>query len=315
MEGPRAILLQAHVDCIVVFRNAIFVDGWSNVPSTEVHLRIAEKHFTATRRVVERGDLTSLYGKAAWQWGFSAVFVVDDYETAVRVSDAEISVPGLKKVLATGMGRHARELANADHATLTERYFEAIGDGSGKRVLEIGSRARSGITRRQMFRNCLYVGLDVLEGPNVDIVGDAHELSSLVSDRFDFVYSVSVFEHLLMPWKVVSELSKVMAPGGLVYIQTHQMWPIHDAPWDFWRFSKDSWPALFNAATGFEILGAAYFDPMHLTPACETGNSATWFGNQVGYGGVSVLARATGKHSRLSWDVSLKEVIGTAYPQ
>ena len=29
---------------------------------------------------------------------------------------------------------------------------------------------------------------------------------------------------------------------------------LHDAPWDFWRFSADSWDALFNKRTGFIIL-------------------------------------------------------------
>jgi hypothetical protein len=138
-------------------------------------------------------------------------------------------------------------------------------------------------------------------------------LSSLIHGPIDFVFSVSVFEHLMMPWKVAAELSRVMAPGGLVCIQTHQTWPVHDAPWDFWRFSKDSWPALFNAATGFEVLETAYFEPVNIASVYEMGNAATRFGDQRGYGGVSVLARALGP-SRVSWDVSLAEILETHYP-
>ncbi|MBL6996159.1 hypothetical protein [Desulfobacula sp.] len=72
-------------------------------------------------------------------------------------------------------------------------------------ILEIGSRNVTGITRREWFPHCIdYVGFDVLAGDDVDIVGDAHKLSeNCPSEHFDFVYSISVFEHLLFPWKAV----------------------------------------------------------------------------------------------------------------
>jgi hypothetical protein len=78
--------------------------------------------------------------------------------------------------------------------------------------------------------------------------------------------SLSVFEHLAMPWKVAVEMAKVMAPGAVAYIQTHQTYPIHDAPWDYWRMSKDAWPALFNRSTGFEILDIGEAEPAFIVP-------------------------------------------------
>jgi hypothetical protein len=49
---------------------------------------------------------------------------------------------------------------------------------------------------------------DIKVGENVDIVGDAHRLTSLFkAGQFDFAYSISVFEHLLWPWKVALELN------------------------------------------------------------------------------------------------------------
>ncbi len=91
------------------------------------------------------------------------------------------------------------------------------------KVLEIGSRNVSGPVRRDMFPNAVeYVGIDVREGENVDVVGDVHELSKLVpNNHFDIVYSISVFEHLLFPWKAALEINKALKPGGHVMTATH----------------------------------------------------------------------------------------------
>src|ERR1044072_7003937 len=65
--------------------------------------------------------------------------------------------------------------------------------------------------------------LDVLPGENVTVVGDAHQMTALFPPAtFDFVQSVSVFEHLVMPWKVALEMNRVMKLGALAFVFTHQ---------------------------------------------------------------------------------------------
>jgi hypothetical protein len=182
-------------------------------------------------------------------------------------------------------------------------------------VLEIGSRARSAITRRENIPSHLtYVGLDVMAGPNVDVVGDAHDLAAqLGRGRFVAAFSFSVFEHLAMPWKVALELNHVLKPGGLVFTSTHQTWPLHEEPWDFWRFSQYSWRTLFNAATGFEVLQAACGEAarihafrttvvtrrMHLCPA---------------YLGSAALTRKIGE-TALQWPVNVDVAAHGSYPK
>ncbi len=141
------------------------------------------------------------------------------------------------------------------HAIYNE--FLSIGKAiQAPSVLEIGSRNVSGITRRGMFPHCKeYVGFDILPGEGVDIVGDVHKLSDYItSEHFDLVYCISVFEHLLFPWKAVLEINKVMKIGSYLYISTHPVWPEHEMPWDFWRFPKNGFYSLFNKYTGFEII-------------------------------------------------------------
>lgn len=182
------------------------------------------------------------------------------------------------------------------------------------RLLEIGSRARSGITRRDAApAGWDYVGMDILEGPNVDVVGDAHCLSQLLPHgSFDAAMSLAVFEHLAMPWKVALELNRVLKPGAIAFIQTHQSFPMHEVPWDFWRISADAWPALFNAQTGFRIIEAGMAEPLMFVS--QRWHPGVNYHESPGFAVSSVLVEKTGESS-LSWDVDLNKIRADTYPQ
>lgn len=196
------------------------------------------------------------------------------------------------------------------------RFLEQIKSRPGASVLEIGSRARSGNTQHYLLEGAEidYVGCDIKAGENVDVVADAHEMSgSLGHARFDFAFSLDVFEHLAMPWKVVLELNRVMKTGGLVYIATPQTCGLHDMPWDFWRFSDSAFRALFNPHTGFELVETSLLLPMHILPFHTF--HPIWANNEnaAGFFQAEVLARKIGD-TRLSWDVPLEELVEDPYP-
>lgn len=187
------------------------------------------------------------------------------------------------------------------------------------RILEIGSRAREGaISYREIVvpETWTYVGMDVRPGPNVDVVGDAHQLSTVFAgEKFDAVFSVSVFEHLLMPWKVAVEINRVLEPDGFVFVSTHQSFPLHDQPWDFWRYSDRAWSAIFNVATGFRIVDTALGETASIVP--HIANDATWAtGDQPAFMSSAMTARKTGDPT-VDWPVDVDELLGTEdkYPR
>ncbi len=182
------------------------------------------------------------------------------------------------------------------------------------KLLDIGGRARSGNNYNEHVPECDYTTFDIVADEGVHVVGDAHQLSRhFPPEHFDFVWSVSVFEHLVMPWKAVIELNRVLKPGGIAYIFSHQTIGMHDMPWDFFRFSDSAWSGLFNRYTGFEIIETEMSLPAHII-------TRSWMehhrGNEEanGFESSSVLVRKIGPTS-LAWEVDVPAILSTHYPR
>lgn len=152
---------------------------------------------------------------------------------------------------------------NVSHAAWVN-YLSDHFNKPGVRVLEIGSRVVTGSNFRNKFDKANYVGFDFHDGENVDIVGDAHKLSTYFSneEKFDLIFSSAVFEHLHMPWVAAEEINKLIRIGGCVFIETHFSFSSHERPWHFFQFSDMALRALFSEAMGYELIDSGLSNPM-----------------------------------------------------
>lgn len=67
--------------------------------------------------------------------------------------------------------------------------------------------------------NWNYVGLDIVEGNNVDIVvKDIYNFEEIENDSFDVVVSSYFFEYLKFYWKTMCEIKRILKKGGYVCI-------------------------------------------------------------------------------------------------
>ena len=57
---------------------------------------------------------------------------------------------------------------------------------------------------------------------------------------------------------------KALTVGGLIYVQTHQSFPLHAYPNDYFRFSRDALASLFGTEMGFEVVATNYDFPVRL---------------------------------------------------
>ena len=58
------------------------------------------------------------------------------------------------------------------------------------------------------------------------------------SNRFGVVVCTQVLEHLSDPLGTFRELARVLKPGGELFLTTNFLFPIHGAPYDFFRFTN-----------------------------------------------------------------------------
>jgi SAM-dependent methyltransferase len=210
----------------------------------------------------------------------------------------------------------SRPTSKDPYHLLFRRFIANMNALTAPTVVEIGSRARSGNVYTAGFRSdTRYTGVDIIAGENVHLVADAHDLSAhLQADSFDGAFSISVFEHLAMPWKVAVELNRVLKTGGLVFVATHPTWPPHEKPWDFYRFTQYGLSALFNKTSGFEIVDVCEGLPCRIVPLGFEPPMRRMAVHDA-FLGVAILARKIGPaDSRLNWNVSLREFLATNYP-
>lgn len=167
-------------------------------------------------------------------------------------------------------------------------FWTAVAERRPARVLEAGTlQAVQGRSTHQRdafpwVANENYVRLDIRGGPDVDVVGDLHALPAEWTGRFDAFIGIAVWEHLERPWIAAREVARVLAPGGLILVCTHQCFPLHGYPSDFFRFSREALRLIFEDA-GLVVTACDYRERCLIVPSGDVvprdhieGWNATW---------------------------------------
>jgi ubiquinone/menaquinone biosynthesis C-methylase UbiE len=113
------------------------------------------------------------------------------------------------------------------------------------RVLDVGCGM-------QPYRHMLgqrvvdYVGVDrVGELTRPTIVGTAESIPA-ADASFDVVLCTMVLEHVADPREVLSEARRVLKPDGRLVLTVPSVWPAHEVPHDYWRFTRSGLEQLMN---------------------------------------------------------------------
>ena len=71
----------------------------------------------------------------------------------------------------------------------------------------------------------------------VDIEADLNKSLPVETEVADTVVSLMVLEHLCEPQIMLNEAYRILKPGGAIVLQVPWQWRIHEAPYDYFRYT------------------------------------------------------------------------------
>ncbi len=124
-----------------------------------------------------------------------------------------------------------------NYRLLRELILAQAREGGRARVLIVGA-GNGGQGSDTLLQDPLIdcIETDVALGPRTQVVCDAHDLP-FGDGTFDAVVCQAVLEHVLDPVRVVEEIHRVLARGGLVYSEVPFMQQVHGGAYDLTRFT------------------------------------------------------------------------------
>jgi len=108
---------------------------------------------------------------------------------------------------------------------------------------------------------CTYIGVDSVDtgrgmyGARPTVFADAAGLP-FQDDSVDTVLLFEVLEHLPSPTGSLAEIRRVLKPGGVLIASVPFLYPIHDAPHDFQRYTMHGLDRVL-AEAGLEVRSAS----------------------------------------------------------
>ncbi len=116
-------------------------------------------------------------------------------------------------------------------------------------IYEFGSYQVEGIAQetdlRPLFANKVFIGCDMRAGPGVDKVLNLHNID-LPDSTAGTVFLMDTLEHVEYPHQAVSEIYRILKPGGLLVMSSVLDYFIHETPNDYWRYTPDAFRSLLK---------------------------------------------------------------------
>lgn len=97
----------------------------------------------------------------------------------------------------------------------------------------------------------LCVGESTWDYSSIGVVGNL-EAVPFLENKFDCIVFSQALEHMSEPEKALKELFRTLKPGGELLLTAPQQWYIHQAPYDFFRYTKYGLEHLLTKS-GFKV--------------------------------------------------------------
>lgn len=147
----------------------------------------------------------------------------------------------------------SNEIITLELSGFLDRHF---GPRPGESLLDLGAGTKPYAPLYEPhFETCTSV--DVERSPHdiggVDMFASADDLP-FAAESFDCVLCTEVLEHCPRPWAVMEEITRVLRPGGRVFLTTPFLVALHEMPHDYYRYTPSALQDLAERA-GLSVEG------------------------------------------------------------
>jgi SAM-dependent methyltransferase len=98
---------------------------------------------------------------------------------------------------------------------------------------------------RPIFAGKEYVGCDMRKGPGVDKILNLHDID-LPSETVGTILILDTLEHVEFVRRAIEETHRILKADGILVISSVMNFPIHDYPYDYWRFTPEGFKSLLK---------------------------------------------------------------------
>jgi SAM-dependent methyltransferase len=138
-------------------------------------------------------------------------------------------------------------------------FFKYTDKSIRQMVCDVGSLSENG-SYKNIFDGHEYIGLDIIQGENVDIVARDPYSYPFPDNYFDLVVSGQTIEHIKDLHKWIKELSRILKVGKPMIIIGPMIFKFHRFPVDCWRVFPDGMRFLLEEVARLKVAEVDYTD-------------------------------------------------------
>ena len=149
------------------------------------------------------------------------------------------------------LGQQSKRLSRKNLYPFLRSELEHVPQGA--RILNVGSGGAIAevIADACKGKGATILSLDISASRKPDIVADICEVD--YRDEFDAVVMSEVLEHIPRPHAALDKVLQALKPGGRLILSVPFIFPLHDRPHDYYRYTKYGPAYLLSKFSAVEI--------------------------------------------------------------